>query len=133
MKVSIEVKGLRETIEAMKKVPDKVARNATRRAVRAGLIPIRDMARVNLLPHTKTGALSRSLRISTRYERGSQVVSAKLSHSKETYYGRYLEFGTKKQKPTRWLGAAYDGGAIAGLTAFSSSLRSNFDNAIQQP
>lgn len=133
MKMQIKVTGLKETIDAMKKVPDKIAKNATRRAVRAGLIPIRDLARTNLLAHIKTGALSRSLRISTRYDRATGNVTGKLSHSRDTYYGRFLEFGTRRQRPARWLGAAFDAGAVTGVTAFTEKLRSGFDEALRQP
>lgn len=130
MRIEIEVTGLKETMEAMKKVPDKIARNATRRAVRAGLIPVRDLARVNLLPHKQTGALARSMRISTRYDRARLLVTAKLSHSRETYYGKFLEFGTTRQAPQRWLGRAFDQGGTTGVAAFETSLRANFDAAV---
>lgn len=131
MIIEIKITGIPETISSIKGFRERLIRNSVRRAVRAALVPTRTAARLALAPHAfsrsgaqarRAGDLSRSMHISTRINRALGSISSKLSHRKETFYGRYLELGTRHQPPLRWLGRSFDATKRLALSAFIANL-----------
>lgn len=127
--VEVRVTGLRETIDRIKKLEQKLITKDTRKAVREGLVPIHREARSNLVPHILTGELYDSVRISTRYRAGDTTVKGSVSHASATFYGKFLEFGTRRQTGVRWMGRAFDAMGGSSIIAFGDSLR----RSLQEP
>lgn len=113
---TFHVKGLAALGKAMSELPLKLERNVMRGALRAGMHPVRDAARVNVTK--QSGALARGLRVSTNTKR--KMVYAKLKTSGEhDYIARFIEFGTarhwissKSGKMLRIAGVNLDGKSI---------------------
>lgn len=74
-----------------------------RAGMRAAAVEVRKKAKANLAGHRDTGELADSLKVSTRLKRATKSVTATVRNTRRTYYGMFLEFGTIKQHPVRWL------------------------------
>jgi HK97 gp10 family phage protein len=70
----------------------KVERNIMRSALRSGAAVIREKARENV--PVRLGALRKSIRVTTGSKKGIVTASVKAG-SKEAYYWRWVEYGTK--------------------------------------
>ena len=93
------VEGLERELKSMGKDAPKVIRAG----MRAGALVVKKRAQGNLTGHRDTGNLSDSLKISTRIDRRTRSVIATVRNTRDTFYGQFLEFGTIKQSPVRWL------------------------------
>lgn len=89
----IEIKGALELDRALKNLPDKIARNLLRAALRAGGKVILERARAGV--PVESGALRDSLRVSTSLRGGVARASVKAG-SKKAYYAHMVEFGTQR-------------------------------------
>ncbi len=102
-----DIKGGKELAEALSTLPDKLARNILRGAMRAGAAKYRNRAR-DICPieppsaanaYKKTlgwspGALKRSLRVGVRVQPGGTVLATVKAGNKVAYYAHMVEFGT---------------------------------------
>lgn len=84
-------KGGKELQDLLNTLPAKMERNVMRSALRAGAAVIRDAARENI--NDDTGALSKSVRVSTRARRGEVTATVKAGN-KKAFYAHMVEFGT---------------------------------------
>lgn len=84
-------KGGKELQNMLNTLPAKIERNIMRSALRAGAAVIRDAARENI--NDDTGALSKSVRVSTRARRGEVTATVKAGN-KKAFYAHMVEFGT---------------------------------------
>jgi HK97 gp10 family phage protein len=126
------VKGLRELSDALRQLPDRIARNALRQSVAAGAAVIRKDAQSRApvasspLPSggPPPGTLKRS--VVTRYARElsnqvSQTYTVGVRHGKkyrkqgkkgtlsqDAYYWRWVEFGTVKMRAQPFLRPAFE-------------------------
>lgn len=84
-------KGGAELQRALNELPVKLERNVMRSALRAGAVVLRNEARKNV--PEETGALKKSIKVSTRARKG--VVTATLKAGDEkAFYAHMLEYGT---------------------------------------
>lgn len=90
-KVFQKIKGGPELQKALNALPVRLEKNFLRAGLRAGATIVRDAARENI--NDDTGALSKSVRISTRSKAG-QVSASVRAGSKEAYYAHMVEYGT---------------------------------------
>lgn len=98
MSSEIEVRGLRELQAALQSLPDKIAANILRGALRAGAKPIAEQAKNTV--HKRSGALAASIRIGTKVRgtRASSSVKAAGKGAKgrrAVYHAHLLEYGTR--------------------------------------
>ena len=131
--VEVKITGLTETIAKLKTFTSRMINAELRRAVRAGLIPMREEARKNLEAHQLTGALYRSIHISVRGvsdARGGGM-TGRVVNSAATFYGAFLEFGTRHQKGIRWMGRAFDAQGQKSINAFTASVKQSVDRLAQ--
>lgn len=105
MTVEFKIRGL-EGMERELKSLGRDAEKVLRSGIRAGASEIRKEARRNLSSHRRTGDLAKSIKVSARVNRSRRSVSATIRNTRDTFYGMFLEFGTIRQSPTRWLSRA---------------------------
>lgn len=106
-----QVKGLRELKAALETLPEKIARNVMRGAMRAGAKVIQTEAKHTSGFVDHTGTLRKSLHVSTR-AKGTKVMASvsagRTKKSKRAFYAVMVEKGTKahviKAKPGHALG-----------------------------
>lgn len=91
MSAEYKIKGLKELLPELEKLPAKIEANVMRSAMRAGAQVLEEEVLRNI--PVATGALRDSVRVSTRSRRG--VISARVrAGSQEAWYWRFVEFGT---------------------------------------
>lgn len=98
----LKLEGFEDLEKELRKLGDD-AEKVLRAGTRAGVARVKKEAQANLEPHVDTGELSRSLKVNTRINRARRSVTATVRNTRETFYGIFLEFGTFKQSPVRWL------------------------------
>lgn len=86
------ITGGRELDDALRTLPVRIERNILRSALRQGANQFRDEVRTNI--PVASGKLRRSVRVSTQ-SRGSSVFAYVRIGNKDTFYARFLEFGTQ--------------------------------------
>lgn len=89
------ITGGRQLDDLLKTLPKKLERNVMRAALRAGGVVLREEARRQA--PVDDGVLRKSIRISTRSQRGSLYASVKAG-SKKAFYAHMVEFGTRPHK-----------------------------------
>lgn len=98
------IAGGRQLDDLLKTLPKKLERNVMRAALRAGGVVLREEARQKA--PVDDGLLRKSIRVSTRSQRGTLYASVKAG-SKRAFYAHMVEFGTRahkiKAKPQRAL------------------------------
>lgn len=121
---SVQIEGGRQLDRALRRLPVRLARRHLREAARKGLAPIRTAAREHLRSDYRepTGRLRRSLKIRVVFVRGRGQVLAQLHNSRDTYYGRFLEFGTRYIPGSRWMTRAVAARQADAVAAFGRSL-----------
>ena len=96
----IEVKGLADLDRYLKEFPAKLEAKILRGAMRAGSKVFLDLAKQKV--PSKTGALRKSLRISTRLKQGRTSATV-VAGDKVAFYAHMVEFGTARHwiKPSK--------------------------------
>lgn len=84
------IRGLAALHKRLNEIPVKLEKNIMRAALRAGARVILLEARRNI--RNRTGALKKSLRVSTRAQRGMVTSSVK----SDLFYARMVEYGTRQ-------------------------------------
>lgn len=90
----VVVKGLSDLQNVLDTFDVNVEKKIMRGALRAGTKVILTEARSNVQRITKSGALLKSLRISTRVNRRGYITSRVIAGSKKAFYALWVEFGT---------------------------------------
>ena len=140
---SAEIKGLKELNEALKQLPDRVARNVLRGAVSAGTTVIRKEAQqrapvyTGLVSegHPPPGTLRKSIRQSQQRQLSSLVqqafhigVRAAVTRTKsgaknlDAFYWRFVEFGTSRMAARPFLRPAFEAKKQAAVEAIRTYL-----------
>lgn len=88
--VGVKIKGDRELMRALKRLPEQVARKELRQSLRAGGEVIVKEARPRV--PVDEGKLRDGIHVVMRTERGQPV--AKVATAKKTFWGHFIEFGT---------------------------------------
>lgn len=113
MKITIETRGLKETLEALKELPLATARNVLERAMRTEADPIVADAAAKA-PVGATGKLQDSVGIGKRLTRSQRAQNPKQS-AVELYLGpgahpkgQQQEFGNRNHAPQPFMRPAFD-------------------------
>lgn len=101
------VQGGRELDELLKTLAPKLQRNVSRAALRAGAVVFRD--EIRRTAPTDSGALKKSVRVTSRARGNNVSASAKVGNS-VAWYAHLVEFGTRphviKAKPGKSMNVA---------------------------
>lgn len=89
-----QINGLAELQKMLDQLPVQVEKKILRGALRAGQKLVLDQAKATI--HNVSGALSNSLRISTRTGKDGKVSARVVAGNKTAYYAHMVEFGTAK-------------------------------------
>ncbi len=97
-KTYVKIKGLEELAEFLDILPGKLGRNTLRGAVRAGCVPMKDYAKA--AAPIKTGALRRSLRVTSRGLRNGNAIGkvragGRVAGGTIVRHAHLIEYGTK--------------------------------------
>lgn len=125
------VEGLQELDALLAELPDKIARNAMRRALAKGetvfrnemiaSAPIRDMEPAV----RKYGPTRKHIRMSTRINRSQGTVTGKVGPDKAvSWYIRWFEYGNSHQPARPWLRPLFRSKAQTALDAIITYMRS---------
>ena len=152
MATEFKVEGLAEIDKALKQLPAKIERNVLRGTVRAAAMVMRNSAK-SMAP-VNTGALKRSLRVSTNVRDGRVTAEIIAGGGKQNvWYAHMVEFGaaahTIKPKPRKTMtqdvkkALAFNGGVFGKVqspgitprpfmrTAMDTSAEAAFAKAVQ--
>lgn len=126
------VKGMRELSEALRQLPQRIARNALRQSVAAGASVIRSDAKARApmatappgpgqpLPGTlkrsilirhlseRSGLTSQTYVVGVRHGKRYRKQGKKGNRSQDAYYWRWVEFGTVKMSARPFLRPAFE-------------------------
>lgn len=95
MATQLNITGGKELSDFLKTLPKKLERNVMRGAMRAGAKVIADAAKNNV--PTRMGKLKKSIRVSSKSNKGMITASAKAGN-KKVFYASWVEFGTAPHK-----------------------------------
>lgn len=141
--VEMQVSGMRELQDALKRLPDKIARNALRSAVNAGAAVIRNEARARV--PTRTGRLRKAIyqrQIRERSGAGTQTFyvgwrarGTKRSGKSQThgaFYGRFVEFGTSRMAAKPFLRPAFEARKHDAVARIREKLRERITRVLAE-
>lgn len=142
----MHVQGLKELNDALKQLPERIAKNALRAGVYAGAVVIRDEAKIKApvytgpvsQGHPPPGTLKRSIIIkhipeqSGLYKQTFYVTvrqgkqyrnqGKKGNLSQDAYYSRWVEFGNAKMSARPFLRPAFEGKKTSAVDAIKNKL-----------
>lgn len=89
------VKGLDELQALLNTLPEKLQDNVMRGALRSGANVIKNRAKQNI--HSKSGALAKAMRVTTKIDRQSSTVRSKITFKGSFFksLATWLEYGTR--------------------------------------
>ena len=129
--VSVEIK-MKDVMKKLNKLPEKVQKRVITGAVRASAKPIVQEAK-RLAP-VKTGNLKKSIGITKiRSKSKTEVVfavSPRKTAKYDGFYGRFVEFGTRKMSPKPFLRPAYEKMSDECLRAFREYMIKRIDKEL---
>ena len=131
MLLDVEVKGFRELDATLKRAEPVLAFKILRGGVRAGLSFIRKQARANLRSNRRTGELARRIRTKVRVDRASKSLHGQIAPDRDTFYGMFLEFGTRFIPAQPWLRPAADN-TSGVMNAIGKHMRKNLEKAFRR-
>lgn len=152
MQVTTSITGTEEIVRKLRLIPEKVGRNAMRRALRKGANVIRDAARNNarLMDDNLTReAIWKNIAVqggSRRFERregGPKMRVGVLGGAKrsggdpsapggDTYYWRYLEFGTAEMPARPFFRNAIASSVEAAVSATLNAMNTEADKELRK-
>lgn len=131
----LELKGFKELADALRELPERVAKNALRSAVGAGAAEIRKEAKLHAPVDTgklRTAVYQKQIReVSGQYQQVFYVgvrAGAKRKkggvkdYSQSAFYWRFLEFGTAKMAARPFLRPAFERRKEAAVNAIGAKL-----------
>lgn len=124
-----EVTGLKELDRAVRRLDSKTRGTALKKAMRAAGKIILDDARARVpvrsdgreKPGRGPGFLRKNIRVSITANR--RQVRARIRHTKDAFYGRFLELGSSHQSARPFLRPALDRKGPEALARFEALLR----------
>ncbi len=118
----LDLEGGKELDRMLRRLPHAVAVKHLKVAASEALEPIREGARQNLrsTSRQRTGDLQRGLKIRVTIAAGD--VLAQLFTTRDVFYGRFLEFGTRYIRGRRWMSRAIAARQSDALRVFSAQL-----------
>ncbi len=105
--MSASIHGFDDALKMLKQLPLDVREKELRGTIRVGANVVRKHARINLRAHARTGRLAKSLLVRTRRGRSGEVYAV-IATARDSFYGMFLEFGTRFISPKAWLRNAAD-------------------------
>lgn len=128
--LEVEITGLDELEAKLKDIGDKLARKHLRKALRAGGKVLQE-ALVESAPvatgDTPAGHDPGTLRDSIRPRLGMSSIKEEgkvsVGPSKDAFWGRFSEFGTRHEPARPWIRSAFDSSAQVALNAFVDALK----------
>lgn len=135
MNVEIKCEGFQALARELREMPDNIAKNALRAAVNAGATEVRK--EVRLRAPVRTGRLRRAVyqkqirELSSLYRQvffvsirsGPKVVNGAKDRSRDAFYWRFLEFGTRYIAARPFLRPAFEAQKRAAIDAMAQKLR----------
>jgi len=115
----VQVRGLEQTLDALRKLPPALRKQPIVDALEDGakVVLQEELHQVPI----KTGRLFNSLAISSvQTKKTVQVI--KIGTSSEGFYGTFLEFGTSRMVARPWMRPALDHTAHPAVEAFQASI-----------
>jgi HK97 gp10 family phage protein len=120
--VKMEIKGLKELSDAMRKLPVNVARNGLRRAVSSGAKVIQiearsrapvdtgEMRRDIMIKRERStkGEMSAEYSVFVRSGKKSRLAGKKRGVARDSFYWRFIEFGTKHMGKQPFMRPAFE-------------------------
>jgi HK97 gp10 family phage protein len=134
-KTMVKVEGLAALQAALRQLPDATAKNVLRRVGRKVLQPVAD--RAEALAREHTGALKRSIGVSTKLTKSQRRANVKVGRDDvEVYVGAggltqaiTEEYGTEDQTPHPFMRPAWDGEKRSVLANVKTGLWTEIDKA----
>lgn len=142
----MKIDGLKELAAAMRELPDRVAKNALRRAVSAGAIVVRNEARARA--PVDTGEMRRDIQVKRERNSAGQMVATysvfvrsgkksrlagkKRNVQRDSYYWRFVEFGTVKMAAKPFMRPAFESKKEAAVTQIAAVLDQGIKTAAAQ-
>lgn len=147
----VHVQGLKELNDALKQLPERIAKNALRAGVYAGAKVIRDEAKMKAprytgpvsQGHPPPGTLKRSIimkhipeqsglyrqtfYVTVRSGKQYRNQGKKGNLSQDAYYWRWVEFGTAKMSAKPFLRPAFEGQKTGALDAIKNKLAARIE------
>jgi HK97 gp10 family phage protein len=112
MEVTMQVKGFAKLEQNLRALPDEIARKAMKTALKDGAEVIRhDIA---VLAPRRTGFLATHIAVSLSSTKFGEVI-AKIGPTKDAFYARFAEFGTKFERARPFMRPAFDTGYRVAL------------------
>ena len=106
MSFDADFKGFDKIDRALSELPIEYQKKEMRSALRVGGNLVRARARDNLAEHRRTGELAGSMLV--RLRRDGDGTKAIVATSRDSFYGRFLEWGTIHIAPVAWFRRAAD-------------------------
>ena len=156
MSKTVRIEGLKALDQALRQLPDRVARNGLRASVYAGAKVVRDEARrrapkaaEDLGPNQPPpGTLKRSVImkqvreissqhkqtffVTVRHGKKYRKQGKKGKLSQDAWYWRFVEFGTRKMAARPFLRPAFEAKRMQAALAIKTRLQERIAKAVQQ-
>lgn len=125
--VTVDVEGLDEAIEAIKKLPAALQKKLVAAGLTAaGAALLEEEAR--FVP-IRSGALLRSLQVYA-VRKGKRISRVFVGAGPEGFYGRYLEWGTQHMPAQPWLRPALDASFRPVVERFADTVEAGLDPVV---
>ncbi len=130
VKISVKTEGIDEILRKLKRLPERVQKNVVVGAVRASAKPIIKEAR--LLVPVRTGTLKKSIGIKKRRSKEKNIISFSVAplSKKGGFYGKFVEFGTKKMSAHPFLRPAFEKKGEDSISSAKEYMRKRIDKEI---
>ncbi len=138
--------GFKELAQAMRQLPDRVAKNALRRAVSSAAAVVRNEARARA--PVDTGEMKRDIQmkrdrdtkgqVSARYlvfvrsGKKSRMAGKGRNVNKDSFYWRFLEFGTVKMTAKPFMRPAFEAKKQEALEQLRKTLKEGIETEAQK-
>lgn len=134
--VEVKLTGFKELSQALKELGPRVARNSLRRAVSSGAAVVRNEARRRARKDTgemakdvqikrerdTKGAMSATYSVFVRSGKKSRLSGKSRDVQKDSFYWRFLEFGTSKMPAHPFMRPAFEAKRMQALEAIQAKL-----------
>jgi HK97 gp10 family phage protein len=148
MDLTVDIKGVNTIVDRLSTFPSKVQRREARRAARRGAFVFRDAVRANARrlddPRTKESIAKNVVVQESRRQSkaaggvvmrvgiqgGARKVKGSGAPGGDTYYWRFLEFGTSKMPARPFMRPAFAGNEQAATDATATELSAGLDRLL---
>ena len=130
---SVKVSGGKEIIQALKELEPKLAKKVVRKACRDGATILKK--EIEQEAPKATGALAESVKIKTRFKKGTFTANAEIgegAYKGMTYYAAFVEFGTSKMEPRGFMQQAFNDKKEEVAKKTEEALRAGIDKIVRE-